>query len=377
MTTDQGQLTTDTLPAWLDVSALLALARAATAAEVEAALGAAHVGPREFAALLSPAAAPYLENMARAAQALTRRHFGRTITLYAPLYLSNFCSSGCAYCGFAADRNHPRRKLSFDEADTELAALKRMGIEEVLLLTGERTPQADFAYVCECVRRAATHMAMVTVETFPMTTAEYAELAAAGCTGVTLYQETYDAAVYAPLHRWGPKRDFAARLGAPARALAGGIRQCGFGALLGLADPIEDALRLYSHIAGLQKQFWRAGFSVSFPRLRPEAGGFQTDHPVSDALLAQLIFAFRLALPENHLALSTREPAKLRDGFAGVGISKMSVASLTTVGGYDHGAEGGVGQFAVNDSRGVADFCAALRAAGLEPVFKNWDAAYR
>lgn len=364
-------------PSWLDVSALLTLSQHATAVEVEAALAAAHVGPREFAALLSPAAAPYLENMARAAQALTRRHFGRTITLYAPLYLSNFCSSGCAYCGFAADRKHPRQKLSFDEADAELAALKRMGIEEVLLLTGERTPQADFAYVCECVRHAAKHCAMVTVETFPMTIDEYRELAAAGCTGITLYQETYDTTVYAPLHRWGPKRDFAARLDAPARALSAGLRQYGFGVLLGLADPIADALRLYTHISRLQKEFWRAGFAVSFPRLRPEAGGFQTEHPVSDALLAQLIFAFRLALPENQLVLSTREPAHLRNGFAGIGISKMSVASRTTVGGYDHGAEGAVGQFAVNDARNVTDFCAALRAAGLEPVFKNWDASYR
>lgn len=315
--------------------------------------------------------------MARAAQALTRRHFGRTVTLYAPLYLSNFCSSGCAYCGFAADRSHPRHKLSLDELETELAALKRMGIEEVLLLTGERTPQADFPYLRECVRRAAVHFAMVTVETFPMTPEEYGELVAAGCTGVTLYQETYDAAVYAGLHRWGPKRDFAARLDAPARALAAGIRQLGFGALLGLADPIADALRLYAHVTDLQKKFWRAGFSVSFPRLRPEAGGFKTEHPVSDELLAQMIFAFRLALPENHLVLSTREPAKLRDGLAGLGISKMSVASRTTVGGYDHAAAGSVGQFAVNDARSVEDFCAALCAAGLEPVFKNWDASYR
>ena len=364
------------MPPWLDVEPLLMLAHKATAAEVETALAARHIGEREFAALLSPAAAPFLEHMARAAQARTCRHFGRTITLYAPLYISNFCSSGCAYCGFAADRNHPRRKLAFDEAEAELAALKHMGIDEVLLLTGERTPQADFAYLRECVRRAAAHCAMVTVETFPMTADEYRALVAAGCTGMTLYQETFDPAVYATLHRWGPKRDFLNRLEAPARALAAGMRQVGLGALLGLADPVADALRLYRHIEILQQQYWRSGFSVSFPRLRPETGGFQAAHPVDDALLAQLVFAFRLALPEHHLALSTREPARLRDGLAGVGISKMSVASRTTVGGYDHAAEG-VGQFEVNDQRDVAEFCAALRAAGLDPVFKNWDAAYR
>ena len=373
MTNDLKQIT----PTWLDVSPLLALAQKATAEDVEAALAARHAGARELAVLLSPAAAPLLERMARAAQALTRRHFGRTITLYAPLYLSNFCSSGCAYCGFAADRKHPRRKLSFDEVESELTTLKRMGIEEVLLLTGERTPQADFDYLCECVRRAAAHIAMVTVETFPMTVEEYRALVAAGCTGMTIYQETFDPTIYATLHRWGPKRDFLNRLDAPARALEAGMRQVGLGALLGLADPIADALRLFRHVETLQKQYWRSGFSVSFPRLRPEAGGFQTNHPVSDALLAQLVFAFRLALPEVQLVLSTREPARLRDGLAGVGISKMSVASRTTVGGYDHGAEGGIGQFEVNDQRGVDEFCAALRHAGLEPVFKNWDAAYR
>jgi 2-iminoacetate synthase len=353
------------------------LMRQATAAEVEVALTSRHVGAREFATLLAPAAAPFLERMAAAAQTLTRRHFGRTITLYAPLYLSSHCSSGCAYCGFASDRAHPRHKLTFDELETELAALKRMGIAEVLLLTGERTPVADFDYVLECVRRAAAQMALVTIETFPMTTAEYRTLVAAGCTGVTLYQETYDTTVYAALHRWGPKRDFTNRLEAPARALEAGLRQIGCGVLLGLADPLADALRLYRHVTGLQKHFWRAGFSVSFPRLRPAAGGFQPAYPVSDALLAQLIFAFRLALPEHQLVLSTREPAPLRDGFAGVGISKMSVASRTTVGGYDHAPADEIGQFDVNDARGVEEFCAALRAAGLEPVFKNWDAAYR
>ncbi|TAN37724.1 MAG: 2-iminoacetate synthase ThiH [Verrucomicrobia bacterium] len=362
---------------WLDVAPLLELTQKATEADVELALASRHIGDREFATLLAPTAAPFLERMAHAAQALTRRHFGRTITLYAPLYLSSYCSSGCTYCGFASDRKHPRHKLGFDELEAELGALNRMGIEEVLLLTGERTPVADFDYILECVRRAAKHFAMVTIETFPMTTEEYRALVAAGCTGVTLYQETYDTAVYAGVHRWGQKRNFLNRLEGPARALEAGIRQVGCGVLLGLADPITDVLCVYRHVAELQKCYWRSGFSVSFPRLRPEAGGFQPMRAVSDALLAQLIFAFRLALPENHLVLSTREPAKLRDGFAGLGISKMSVASRTTVGGYDHTPADKIGQFEINDARGVDEFCAALRTVGLEPVFKNWDAAYR
>jgi 2-iminoacetate synthase len=331
-----------------------------------------------FAALLR-APPERLEALARRGQLLTRQHFGRTIALYAPLYLSSYCCGGCAYCGFAADRRQPRQRLEPVELDAELAALKAMGFEQVLLLTGERTPQADFGYLHAAVRAAARRFHEVTVEAFPMSVAEYRELAAAGCTGVTLYQETYDAEAYARWHRWGPKRDYASRLEAPARALEAGMRTVGLGALLGLAEPRAEALALYRHARELQRRFWRAGVSVSFPRLRPEAGGFEPPQAVSDRLLAQIIFAFRISLPETTLVLSTREAPALRDGLAGVGINRMSVASRTTVGGYRAAAAQAEAprQFAVSDERDVASFCAALRSRGLEPVFKNWDAAFR
>ena len=349
----------------------------ATDPDVLAALGAESPGSRELASLLSPAAAGHLEAMAQRAQAITRRHFGRTINLYAPLYLSNYCSSGCAYCGFAADRPQPRRRLSLEELETELNALKKMGLEEILLLTGERTPQADFDYLHECVRRAATHFHLVTVEVFPMTVEEYRQLAQAGCTGVILYQETYDRAVYENLHRWGPKKDFLSRLEAPARALEAGMRFVGLGVLLGLADPVADILRLHRHAIELSRRFWRAGLSLSFPRLRPEAGHFQAPHPVNDRFLAQTIYALRIVLPDLHLVLSTREAAGFRDGMAGVGISKMSVASRTTVGGYAGDGNDHAEQFKVHDDRDMTAFCDALRRKHLEPVLKNWDATYR
>jgi 2-iminoacetate synthase len=334
-------------------------------------------GEAQFLALLRADPARELENMARRAQQLTRQHFGRAITLYAPLYLANFCSGGCAYCGFAADRQHPRRRLEPAEVVVELTAMKAMGFEQVLLLTGERTPQADFDYLLANVRAASRVMHEVTVEAFPMTVAEYRQLAEAGCTGVTLYQETYDPEAYARWHRWGPKRDYAARLEAPARALEAGMRTIGLGALLGLADPVRDAVALYRHVCALQTHYWRAGVSVSFPRLRPEAGGFAPPSPVSDTQLAQIILAFRICLPDTPLVLSTRESPTLRDGLAGLGITRMSVASRTTVGGYSQAAVHATGQFAVSDDRDIATFCAMLRQHGLDPVFKNWDAAYR
>ena len=179
------------------------------------------------------------------------------------------------------------------------------------------------------------------------------------------------------MHRWGPKRDYHDRLAAPARALAGGLRTAGLGVLLGLADPVPDALALYRHLDYLRKTYWQAGVSVSFPRLRPQAGGFTPAFPVADRFLAQMIFAFRIALPDVPLVLSTRESAALRDGLAGIGVNKMSVASKTTVGGYHGESPPADGQFFVADERDVPTFCAALRRKHLEPVFKNWDAVYR
>ena len=364
----------NSLPTWLDPSPWLN--RIFSAAEVQRALGAESPDEKTLAALLSPAAADFIEPMAARAQALTRRHFGRTIQLYVPLYLSSFCPGGCAYCGFASDRDTERHKLSFDQVETELAALKKMGLEEILLLTGERTPQADFDYVLKCVELAANHFHKVTIEVFPMSEKEYGQLAEAGCTGVTLYQETYHPQTYQQMHRWGPKSEMLERIDAPGRALGGGLRFAGLGALLGLADPQFDLLALYRHVRHLQKTRWQAGLSISFPRIQNEAGGFTAPHPVSEQQLAQFVFAFRICLPDVPLVLSTRESAAFRDGMAGLGCNKMSVASKTTVGGYgDVGSD--EGQFDVNDNRDVTTFCTMLREQNLEPVFKNWDAAYR
>jgi 2-iminoacetate synthase len=349
----------------------------ATVADVRRALGAEGPGEAEMAALLSEAAGGELERMAQRARALTRRHFGRTIQLYVPLYLSNYCSSGCLYCGFSSDVDTPRRRLSPGEVEDELAALKQMGFEEVLLLTGERARPEDFAYLRDSVRAAAKHFHKVTVEVFPMSREEYHDLAEAGCTGVTLYQETYDPERYEALHRWGPKKDYRARLDAPARALAGGMRSMGIGALLGLSDPAWDMLALYRHAVQLRRKYWRSGLAVSFPRIRPQAGGYEPEFPVGERLLAQIIYAFRICLPDVPLVLSTRERPEFRDGMAGVGISKMSVASRTTVGGYGDNDAVDTGQFDVSDQRDVEAFCSMLREKGLEPVFKNWDMAYR
>ena len=367
---------TPQMPAWLDPSPWLG-GKGSTAADVERALGCDEPGPRELAALLSPAADPFMEVMAQRARALTRRRFGRTISMYAPLYLANYCTNGCAYCGFASDRVQPRRRLEPPETEEELATLQAMGFEEVLLLTGERTSHAGFDYLIECVSLAARRFHAVGIETFPMTTREYALLAEAGCTGVTLYQETYDPRQYERLHRWGPKKDYLDRLDAPARAMEAGIRTVGLGALLGLSDPVFDAVCLLRHAAHLQRNYWKSGITFSFPRLRPQAGNFAATFPVDEAGLARIVFAVRIVLPDVPLLLSTRERPEFRDGMAGLGISKMSAGSRTSAGGYGEAEPTTEGQFQVSDKRSVPEFCSMLRSRGLEPVFKNWDSVFR
>ncbi|GAG34164.1 unnamed protein product, partial [marine sediment metagenome] len=200
------------IPAWLDSASLLDVVNGADLSAVTHAISCSSPTSREFASMLSAVSPQIVELMAQRARTLTRRHFGRTISLYVPLYVSNYCPGGCAYCGFASDREQPRARLEKQDLLAELKALKEKGFEEVLLLTGERTPEADFDYLLECVSIAAESFHNVTVESFAMTTDEYGKLAEAGCTGITLYQETYDPVIYDKLHRWGPKRDYMFRL---------------------------------------------------------------------------------------------------------------------------------------------------------------------
>jgi 2-iminoacetate synthase len=365
------------LPTWLDPEPWLHLTNEADEASIQRAIHCTEPTEREFAVLLSKEAGAHLEVMAQRAQAITRRHFGRTIKLYTPLYLSNFCNGGCLYCGIAADRRAKRAVLDEAQLRHEMEAIQQMHLEELVLLTGERMPEADVPYLEKCISVAAEYIHNVNIEVFPMAEQEYRRLADAGCTGVTLYQETYDQEVYEKMHRWGDKRDFFGRIDAPDRALRGGLRTIGIGALLGLAEPRFEMLCVYRHAKYLLKQYWQAGVSISFPRIRPQLGGFQPDYPVDEKMLAQFVFALRICLPEIPLVLSTREPRHIRDGLAGLGISKMSVASKTTVGGYSDDSEDSTEQFEISDERNIPDFCEMLRAKGLEPVFKNWDATYR
>ena len=367
----------DSLPNWLDPTPWIEQSKSTHLQAIENAIYSDHPRERELALMLSPAARPLLETMAQRAQAITRRHFGRTISLYTPLYLSNYCNGGCLYCGIAADRRAFRAVLNVDQLDRELDAITQAGLDEIVLLTGERMPEADTRYIREAIERASRRLNNINIEVFPMQQSEYRSLAEAGCTGVTLYQETYDPIVYEQMHRWGDKRNFESRLDAPHRALEGGLRTVGLGVLLGLADPASDLIALYRHATHLLKSYWQAGVTLSSRVSNPKW--------VVSKLFILLMrpCSHKQFLPCEsvcqlfHLLLSTREAEAVRNGLAGIGISKMSVASKTTVGGYSDTAEKSTEQFSISDERSVDDFCQMLREKGLEPVFKNYDAIYR
>jgi 2-iminoacetate synthase len=339
---------------------------------VAARLGAADLSLAECATLLAPEAAGHLEEMAQAAHALTVQRFGRTIKLYAPIYVSNECINGCAYCGFRAGGAIARRTLSADEALAEARALLAAGHRHLLLVAGEHPQAMPLAKLAEIARAIRPLAASLAIEVQPYDEEGYRALADAGVDGVTLYQETYDAESYRRFHPAGPKRAFGSRVAAIDAAGRAGMRFLGIGALLGLSDWRREALALIEHARMLSRMHWRSAVAVSLPRIRDCAAGFAPPHPVADRNLAQMICCLRLALPDCGIVLSTREPASLRDRLLPLGVTQMSAGSATQPGGYTMRATAGE-QFHLEDARGPAEVAAMLAREGYDPVWKDWD----
>jgi len=350
---------------------------------------------RQFAALLEPMDDARLEQLKKASAALTRKYFGRTMRLFAPLYLSNECINTCAYCGFSRDNPIVRVTLEIDEMMKEVRHLAREGFRNILLVAGEHPKFVSNGYLEACVRRMAGEIPGIGLEVAPMETEDYRPLVAAGAETLIVYQETYHLETYRELHTAGPKKNFLWRLDCPERAYHAGFRRIGVGALYGLADWKYEALALAAHLEYLHKICWRAQLSVSLPRMRPAAGGFVPRHWLPDREFLQLICALRLAFPHVGITLSTREPAGLRDAIASYGVTMMSAGSHTEPGGYtgqgaehfhqtlrgarqvalETPAESATGQFGISDERPPAAVAEVLRTLGLEPVWKDWDAA--
>ncbi len=356
----------------LDLAALRGLLAGATAADVERALGREHPGERDLAALFSPAAAPFIETLARRSAAITERRFGRVIQLYVPLYLSNECVNRCAYCGFSHELDIPRVTLTPDQALVEARRLHAQGFRHILLVSGEDRRHVGLEYLAQIVGRLNELFDAIAIEIQPLKEEEYRRLAEAGVDGLALYQETYDEPSYRRLHPAGPKRDFRRRLEAIEAGGRAGLRTLGIGALLGLHDWRFEALLLALHGRWLARRFWRSRVAISFPRIRGNAHDYNPEHQPNDADLVQMICAMRLALPDAELVMSTREPARLRDAMIGLGITRTSAGSKTNPGGDSFNEASGE-QFIISDERGPAEVAAAIAAKGFEPVWKDFD----
>jgi len=384
----------------LDRRGLIAASKVAsgTAVEQSAHAGRPHLG--DFANLISPAGAHQLERLAQRAAELTRQRFGKVIRLFAPLYLSNECINNCRYCGFSRDNAIVRVTLSVEEVLREARALKEQGFRNLLLVAGEHPKFVSADYLRQCVEALREEIPGISLEVGPMDTDSYRSLAEAGADGLVVYQETYDRAVYAEMHTAGPKRDFDWRLETPERAYAGGFRRLGIGALYGMSDWRHEAISLAAHADYLLRHCWKAQLTVSLPRLRPCAGEFNPTQPISDRELLQLVCALRIFLPDAGIVLSTREPARLRNGLIPLGVTMMSAGSHTEPGGYTGAgrehlhftkrgrivpltenasewspAGGATGQFEIADERSPQEVAGVIARLGFEPVWKDWDAA--
>ena len=325
----------------------------------------------DYLALLSPAAAGMLEDIAQKAYQVTLHHFGRCILLYTPLYLADYCVNYCVYCGFNASNQIERRKLSLPEVELEAQEIAKTGLKHVLILTGESREHSPVSYIKDCVAILRKYFSSIAIEIYPLTQDEYAELITTGVDGLTIYQEVYDGQTYDQLHPRGPKRDYRFRLEAPERAGNAGIRTINIGPLLGLGNWPREVFLAGMHAYYLQRKFPDIEVSISYPRMRPQWGDYEPEHPVSDRELVQSILALRLFLPRVGVTISTRESADLRENLIPLAVTKMSAGSSTIVGGHTD-SKNGVGQFEISDDRSVDEMRSVIAGHGYKPILKDW-----
>ena len=351
-----------------------------TAKDVQTALEHTVCSIEDFKALLSPAAEPFLEEMARRARLETGRHFGNTVYLFTPLYIANYCENYCVYCGFNCYNHIHRMKLTMEQIEHEMQVIADSGMEEVLILTGESRTQSSVRYIGEACRLARKYFRMVGLEIYPVNTDEYRYLHTCGADYVTVFQETYDTDRYEALHLLGHKRVWPYRFDAQERALMGGMRGVAFSALLGLSDFRKDALATALHVYYLQRKYPQAEMSLSCPRLRPIINNDKINpQDVGEKQLCQIICAYRIFLPFAGITVSSRESARFRDGIVRIAATKVSAGVSTGIGDHESkytgkqadGAQGDE-QFEINDSRSFGEMYADMADKGLQPVLNDY-----
>lgn len=351
-----------------------------TAKDVRAALSHPVCSLEDFKALLSPAAEPFLEEMAQRARQETSRHFGNTVYLFTPLYIANYCENYCVYCGFNCYNHIHRMKLTMEQIEKEMKIIADSGMEEILILTGESRSKSDISYIGEACKLARKYFRMVGLEIYPVNTDEYRYLHQCGADYVTVFQETYDSDKYETLHLMGHKRVWPYRFNAQERALKGGMRGVAFSALLGLSDFRKDALASALHVYYLQRKYPHAEMSLSCPRLRPIINNDKINPlDVHETQLCQILCAYRIFLPFVGITVSSRESAQFRDGIVKIAATKVSAGVSTGIGdheskysGKETDGEQGDEQFEINDGRSLDRVYADIAAEGLQPVLNDY-----
>ncbi|WP_103069337.1 2-iminoacetate synthase ThiH [Aquimarina sediminis] len=342
-----------------------------TETDVTHALGKSKRDLEDFKALISPAAKPFLEQMAQMSSYVTKNRFGNTIQMYAPMYLSNECQNICTYCGFSMTNKIPRRTLTDDEILKEVGFLKSKGYDHILLVTGEANRTVGVDYINNAIRLIQSRFANITIEIQPLNQEEYEVLIESGLYAVLVYQETYHKEEYKKHHPKGRKSNFDYRLETPDRLGRAGIHKIGLGALFGLEDWRADSFFTALHLSYLQKTYWKTKYSISFPRLRPYSGGLEPKVEMTDSDLVQLICAFRLFDEDVELSMSTRESEVFRENIVNLGITSISAESKTNPGGYAVAPQS-LEQFEISDERSTEDVVQMLKNRGLEVVWKDW-----
>jgi len=346
--------------------------------DVRRALAKQHCDVDDFMALISPAAEPYLETMARLSRKYTQERFGKTMSMFIPLYITNSCTNSCVYCGFHRENPMARTILTIDQCEDEYKAIKRIApFENLLIVTGENPGVAGVKYLAAALDRAKPYFSNLKIEVMPLKAEEYKELTEHGLNGVICFQETYHRENYKLYHPHGMKSHFEWRCDGFDRMGQAGVHSIGMGALLGLEKEWKtDVTMLAYHLRYLQKHYWRTKYSVNFPRMRPAQNeGFQPNCFVSDRELAQVTFAMRIFDHDVDISYSTREPGFIRNNMCTLGVTTMSAESRVNPGGYYTYPEA-LEQFSVSDNRTVGEITTALKSRGIEPVWKDWDASF-
>lgn len=344
-----------------------------TEADVKIALSHETKTPCDFGALLSPAALPFLEEIARQAKIETRKHFGNSVNMFTPLYISNYCENYCIYCGFNCHNKIHRAKLNAEEIEKEMQAIAKTGLQEILILTGESKKMSDVKYIGEACKIARKYFKVVGLEVYPMNSDEYKYIHECGADYVTVFQETYDSDKYETLHLAGHKRVFPYRLETQERALMGGMRGVGFAALLGLADFRKDAFATGMHAYLIQRKYPHAEIAFSCPRLRPIINNDKINpKDVHEPQLLQVICAYRLFMPFASITISTRECQRFRDNVVQIAATKISAGVDVGIGGHGDNDKKGDEQFEISDDRNVKQVYEALVENGLQPVMSDY-----